>query len=433
MESTGKLKSLFSPENFKLLGIIFGVLAIVTGIVVGTYYALKVQSVTATESNISRIRQSQILTLEDQYNLRYSSITDIKWSNVPSNQQLLINLSMVGCRSFGYLGPFIDGVYDEDNGVLTALRTGARLFILDINIDPQTGDPALMYRNAAGYVKSLNIGSIKKIGKSLAGRAFSSMSSASPPAINYTPIILVLYFQETPDIVKQSAKYIKFLSKVAVELQDLSPFILGQTAQGDFRRQGLDTQLFFQPWQLFRNKVILLTNVDTSPMRNPSTYGVSSLSTSQDLDLMVNARMYCQETGVSFGATTVASKASVPAVIITQPSYFLTTPPNQVTQAIDTTKKCFTITMDPNPEIVYTKSDITSLITEYGVHCVPFVYFMKPEQLTPFIGTAAPFHNAALIVKPLPLRFVPPEDIVLQNPSQKTNTQGGFVKINSYS
>ena len=72
---------------------------------------------------------------------------------------------MVGCRSLGYLGPFIDGVYDEDNGILTALRTGARLFILDINIDPQTGDPALMYRNAAGYVKSLNIGSIKKIGK----------------------------------------------------------------------------------------------------------------------------------------------------------------------------------------------------------------------------------------------------------------------------
>jgi hypothetical protein len=168
-------------------------------------------------------------------------------------------------------------------------------------------------------------------------------------------------------------------------------------------------------------------------MRNPSTYGVHNLSPSQDLDLMVNARMYTQETGVSFGATTSATKASVPAVIITQPSYFLTTPPNQVAQAIDTTKKCFTICMDPNPETVYAKADIASLITEYGVHCVPFVYFMKLEELAPFISTGAPFDGAGLIVKSQPLRFIPPEDIVLQNPSPQTNTEGGFVKINSYS
>ena len=426
-------KSLFSASNLKLAGIVLGILAIITAIATGIYYAIAIQSVTARPPNISRIASSQVLILQDQYSNRYSSIKDLKWTNVPDKEQLLINVSMVGCRTLGYLGPFVDGVYDEDNGVSTALRTGARLFILDINIDAKTGDPVLMYRNGAGYVKSLNMGSIKNIAKSLAGRAFSNFSSASPGSISYTPIILVLYFQETPDLVKESVKYIKFLSQVALQLQDLTPYLLGQTAQGDFRRQALDTQLFFQPWQLFRNKLILLTNVDTSPMRNPSTYGVHHLTTREDLDLMVNARMYTQETGVSFGATTSANKASVPAVIITQPSYFLTTPPNQVTQAIDTTKKCFTICMDPNPETVYAKSDVTSLITEYGVHCVPFVYFMTNEQLAPFISTAAPFDGSALIVKTQPLRFVPPDDIVVQNPSPQTNTQGGFMQIQSYS
>ena len=408
-------------------------IVIIGGIVYGIVYASQRYSVLATPSNIQRIIDAQSLILSNQYqhisnNMQAASKL---WSGVPTNQQLLINMNMTGVRLSGYLGPFVDGVFAEDKAVSTALMTGARVFFIDIDVDGVTGKPTLLYRDKTQYVKSLNNGSVKKVAKAIKDRAFSMYSSSVPIDVRGSPMIVVLYFHSTPDVVQKPKEYINFLIQVSKEIQDIQPNLLAQTAQGDFRRQTMDTQLFFQPMATFKNKIILLCNVDTSILRNSRDYGVPDLGPGGDLDLLVNARLYSQQSGSSFGATSVVKGTNPPAAIITTADYFINMPPENRSEAILLTKKCFTITMNPDPTVVTDKPTLDKIISNYGVHCAPFVHFMDMKDLAPYLAIGNLYEKSSVLAKPQQLRFVPPTDITTQVPNSNMNTQGGFIKLST--
>lgn len=408
-------------------------IVIIGGIVYGIVYASQRYSVLATPSNIQRIIDAQSLILSNQYqhisnNMQAASKL---WSGVPTNQQLLINMNMTGVRLSGYLGPFVDGVFAEDKAVSTALMTGARVFFIDIDVDGVTGKPTLLYRDKTQYVKSLNNGSVKKVAKAINDRAFSMYSSSVPIDVRGSPMIVVLYFHSTPDVVQKPKEYINFLIQVSKEIQDIQPNLLAQTAQGDFRRQTMDTQLFFQPMATFKNKIILLCNVDTSILRNSRDYGVPDLGPGGDLDLLVNARLYSQQSGSSFGATSVVKGTNPPAAIITTADYFINMPPENRSEAILLTKKCFTITMNPDPTVVTDKPTLDKIISNYGVHCAPFVHFMDMKDLAPYLAIGNLYEKSSVLAKPQQLRFVPPTDIITQVPNSNMNTQGGFIKLST--
>jgi hypothetical protein len=425
------LASNYSP--YLIIFIVFLIICAIAGVIYGIVYAAQQNSLLANPSNIQRIIDSQSLVVKAQYNIYTSNLQAASklWSNVPENQKLLINMNMVGVRLAGYLGPFLNGVFSEDTAVSTALMTGARVIFIDIDVDSVTNKPTLVYRDVNGFIKSLNKGTIKKVAKAISDRAFSSYSSSVPRDLQGLPMIVVLYFHKTPDIVQKPNEYINFLIQVSKELQDIQPNLLAQTAQGDFRRQGLDTQLFFQPMKTYKNKIILLCNVDTTILRNAGDYGVPDLGPGGDLDLLVNARLYSQQSGTSFGATSVVKGTSPPAAILTQPDYFINMPPENRSEAILLTKKCFTITMNSDEAIVTTKPILDTLIGSYGVHCAPLVHFMDMANLSPYFGIGNLYEKSPVLAKSQQLRFVPPEPIVTQVPNSNMNTQGGFIRLSN--
>ena len=431
MTQVRALASNYSP--YLIFFIVLVIIGAIIGIIYAIIYASQQYSVLANPSNIQRIIDSQGILIKSQYNIYFNNLQAAAklWKDIPANQQLLINMNMTGVRLAGYLGPFINGAFSEDSAVSTALMTGARVIFIDIDVDSVTGKPTLVYRDTNGYIRSLNKGSIKNVAKAINDRGFSSYSSSVPIDVRGLPMVVVLYFHATPDIVQKPKEYINFLIQVSKELQPIQPNLLAQTAQGDFRRQALDTQMFFQPMKTYKNKIILLCNVDTTILRNSGDYGVPDLGPGGDLDLLVNARLYSQQSGTSFGATSVVKGTSPPAAVLTQPDYFINMPPENRSEAIQLTKKCFTITMNSDSTIVTDKPTLDTLIGNYGVHCAPFVHFMDMASLAPYFAVGNLYEKSSVLAKSQQLRFVPPEPIVTQVPNSNTNTQGGFIMLSN--
>lgn len=430
MHIVDKIKSVFTSY---ITIIILAIIGVVIAITYTMIHLFKISRSVSTQDNIARIAQSQNSSLIEQYSFIYnnSQAASKLWSGIAVKEQILINMNMTGIRLGGYLGPFKDGVFSADEAINTGLRTGARVLFIDIEYNKKTSKPELVYRDGEGYIRSLNSITVKQVAKSISDRGFSIHSDSVPVNVRDLPLVIVLYFHSTPDIVKKPIEYITFLSDVSKDLQIIQPYILAQTPQGDFRRQNMDTQLFFQPMSVFKEKIILLCNVDTTPMRNPGNYGAPNFGPTGDLDLLVNARLYSQESGTSFGCCSAVKGTSQPAVIITKPDYFLKMPPENRAEAILLTKKCFTITMHPDESVVTKVEDLNSLITDYGVNCVPFVHFMDRMSLIPYFGIGALYERTPVLPKTQPLRFVIPDPIITKVPTQAMNTKGGFITLSN--
>jgi hypothetical protein len=415
-----------NPSNVKGIGfLILGIIILIVGI----QYILKLGYKLATPANIHRIGNDQAVALTSKYTVQSSKRTvEGLWDKVPAEEQLLINTNFAGVRLGGYIGPFTDGVFDEVKGVMTALMTGARFMSLDISVDKESGNPVLMYRNARGYRVNLNNGSLAKVAKTLAENVFRGSSEGTPFNCEDSPFILFLSFQDLPDDGKKPASVIKYYGKVAKALQPLVPLLLAQTAQGDFRRQALESQICFQPWSVINRKIILLTNVDTSSMRQPDKYGVYAMNATEDLDLLVNGRVYRTEEGIqNFGLTVVPTSTVKPSFCLTTPGYFLNTPPDRKAEAILMTKSRMCIIMNESAEKPLANESIGSLLNDYGVNCIPYVHFADGVS-DAWVGEGAPYEKTVMVAKAEGLRFSPPKQIALLEPSPKTNSLGGMVQ-----
>jgi len=418
--------SLFGLNIYGILLVAF--ILILIGVIAS--YVTRTSAVLATPENIKRITDVQVGLLNQRYMGVYLKKTGIQSaiSKLPSvDQQLLINTTVLSTRLSGYLGPFIDGVFDVDNAVRLALTSGSRLMILEIG--DYKGDPVLTYRDVNGYIRSLNKGMIADFAKSIAARAFNANSDSIPPAVANDPFFVALYFKKTPSLFSSPQEYIKYLGKVAEELQPLVPVLFSSspTPQGDFRRQAQESQLFFNPLSIFMGKCVILCNVDTSVFRNLQNYNMTSVASSQDLDLMVHCRLYSRESPSNLGATSGPSSSVTPSAVITSVQYWLNTSPDYIADAVSSTKKAFTIVMNPDSTSQFDAKTIDTLLNTYGVNSIPFILFNDTTQTDLWLGPKAPYGGASWTVKPQPLRFIPPKPITVLKQSPQANSGGGAV------
>jgi hypothetical protein len=420
-----------NPQIVQYLKLFLAIALVITGISLAIY-AFKKRRALATPENINMVQNTQLA----QLNARWGGITqgntglNVAGGNIPSDQRLLINTSVFGTRLVGYLGPYSSGVFDEDSATRLALSTGARCLVLEIDHEQGAAEPLLIYRDAWGFKQSLNTGSLLKVAKSIAGRAFSPSNDSVPPAIASDPLFVILYFARTPNPATAPRDYIRFLGKVAEQLQPLAALGLGQTPQGDFRRQALESQMFFMPTQIFSKRIILMTNADTTPFRSLGPLGLAGeIGARQDLDLLVHARLYSRESPSGLGITSGPTSSTRPAAVITTPQYWLTTPPDRLADAVANTKQAWTLIMTPTADALdIDAAKLKKLLEMYGVHCVPISIFDTPQVTDVFTGRGSgPYNKTTWVYKPDLIRFIPPKPIVIQKANPLTNAGGGAI------
>lgn len=322
---------------------------------------------------------------------------------LPDNMSLLLNYNLIGCRLSGYLDPLQDGVFAEEDAVRLALNAGCRLFILEISNDTN-GNPALVARDSTGIKRSLNNGSINKVCTALTGAEKGS-----------DPIIVVLYFNNTPNKTTEPEKYLMFLSQVARALEPLNTTHIGLTSVGDFTRQKKASELFTFAPEFYKQKTIILCNADTSPFRNPGQLGVTrKFLPAEDLDFLVHARI-SKPDGVGIMGVTETVPGS--KIQIVDESYLLLTPPDKVASAVDMIRNTFTIVMKRDPNYNPSKDVSKILFETYGVNCTPVC--MNTLAVNKSNSTYTP--------KNQPLRFIKPAPIVPTVPNRKLDANGGSV------
>jgi hypothetical protein len=415
-------------------GLMIGVVILM--IVIGVSLLMNVwtkSGETSTPDNISRIKDKQIIDLTN----RWTGITAGKKglqeavSNIPTDQQLLINTSVFATRLTGYLGPFSAGVFDGDAATRFALASGARCLVLEIGRYENGLEPKLLYRDQFGVKLSLNDGSIQSVAKSIAGRAFNATNEGAPSSVADDPLFLVLYVTSAPDQATQPREYIRFLGSIARELQPIRDMIVGMTPQGDFRGQKLEGELFFKHRSVFSRKIITLCNADTSGFRRLDALGLKGeISDAQNLDTLVNVRLVSPTSQSGFGVTSTTTGNTSPAAYITSPDYWLNTPPDRLADTQSRTKRIWTLCMTPvsTPTDTINSEQLKKLLQIYGVHAIPITLFDNPSRTDIFSGRGAPYNQTAWIVKPNLIRYIPPKPIAIQKPSPKTNSGGGFIQ-----
>lgn len=412
----------------KFLGFIF--------IAIGLYFLIKwiVRNIyeRSTPKNIQMIRSKQYDILAARWSGLMSRRQGLgpAMMTIPQEQRLLINTSVFATRVGGYLGPYSSGVFAEDNAIQLALSAGSRCLVLEIDYVDNNYAPVLVYRDGWGLKQSLNTGDLNQIARSIAARAFTPANDSAPASVASDPLIVVLYFVRAPSQTNKPKDYIKFLAATAEKLAPLRDYLAGATPQGDFRRQALESQLFFQPFQVFNSRILLLTNADTSGFRRLEAYGLKGQYTgAQDLDFMVHCRLYSRESPTPFGISMAPGTSTRPAAVITTPGYWLMTPPDRQKDAYESNKQAWTLCMPPvATETSQPKAeDITRLIKSYGVHAVPLCLFDKKEITDRWTGEKAPFERSLWPIKEELLRYIPPKPIAIQKPYPESNSGGGAV------
>lgn len=403
-------------NNKMTIGLV--VLGLVLLALVITYIVFMSRVKLATPDTIRTVATQRIAVLNQQIEPTANSVQSISsvGTTLSDAEQLLINYSPKACRLAGFLWPLQDGVFSESDAVRLALDTGARFFTLEISaLETDPTRPRLVARDVAGYKRSLNDGSISATIKALASKAF-----APGYAQSQDPLIIFLYFHDSPNPGTDAAGYLTYLSTVAKALKPLVPYHLGQTTVGDFTRQKMASQLFFFSPDFYSGKVILLTNADTSGFRNPASIGVKrTFSPADDLDFWTHAQVFTKEGAVSLGITatagtgTATGAAANPSVIVCDQSYFTMTPSDQMATVVNLTRNTYTIVMEADP--TWIPSDQT-LLTTYGAQTTPVNVFDSSQ-------TSA----TGWTLKPEALRYQTPAPIVPTIPNPALNANGGSI------
>jgi hypothetical protein len=420
----------------KIGGILFIILVLI-GLGFLIKYILNKRSNLNTPGNIVAIKNSQVSALESRWlgkvQSRAGILRNFQETSTPKPQQLLINTAVFSTRLTGYLGPYDSGVFSEDNAVRIALNAGSRCLILEIDYEHGNYEPKLIYRDSWAIKRSVNTGSIKAVARSIAARAFSSANNGAPESVASDPLIVVLYFLRTPNISKDPIAYAKYLGAVAEQLEPIRELLLGQTPQGDFRRQALESQLFFTNHSVFNNKIIVINNADTKIFRNLSSIGLAGvLGPTQDLDYMTHVRLYGRESPSPFGVTGTSGDSVKPAAVVTSSAYWLNTPTDRAQGAVELTKGAWTLVMPPvsydtSSTAVDDKKKQDNLFKIYGVHSIPINIFEDAKTTDNFTAKGNVFNNTSWAAKPQLIQYVPSSPIPIQKPFPQANSGGGTI------
>lgn len=406
---------------------------LVLAIVVGSIYAIvKAKRTASTPDNIATILDQQLSIFQAKFSKEFkdrkSLAVAIREQAITDREACLINFQPLTVVHPGFLGPVRDGVYDEQEGVLAALRMGSRCFVLPIDYHdretlpaafPAPNTPCLLYRDTGDTIRSINGGSIAKVAQAIADGAWSDLVNQ-----RNDPFILILYFVRTPK--ENTKEYLDFLSQVAKDLAPLSPYLLGQTPDGVYNRQARQNQLLYANLASMEKKLLIFCNVDTSGFRSSQTDFKHTYLTKEDLDYWVHLRLYKQNRETLVGATSVPEQGGMIRGIIDTPDYYITMPEDVTTQraAVNGTKEKFWITLSPagaNPEV----TTVTKCLDTYGVQAIPLLLVDYTAEVQALMAK----WKYAWKAKPKAIRYVRPEAQIIPPQSPRADARGGALTV----
>lgn len=186
---------------------------------------------------------------------------------LPTNQSFLVNI----CPLTGYLGGYLGQPEKLMNAQLyleLAFKAGIRSFVLPISTYvnkskeppdwPYSGDPAIVCRDTADIIISENGLSIDDFVSALLQNRWISGFGSEP---------IFLWLEDTiSDVDRKKINYATFMKQIAKSLSPLDSLRLTTVGSygsvvGGQQQQALLTQI---PLSTFNDKVIILTNFDTS-------------------------------------------------------------------------------------------------------------------------------------------------------------------------
>lgn len=294
----------------------------------------------------------------------------------PKPTTSLVNVQAVSVKQTAYVGPNENGgTFDTTLGVQSALNTGVRIFTLQIDyLDSQkdskkfdtVGVPTLLYRNKAGHLISSNGGNIAEVAKSLAAYAFNpSLASGSYPLIVY------LHFVKAPNLLREPEKYVKFLSKVAEDLEPLQEFML---KNGNYQRQNNETQIINMTTNFMEGKVVFFSNADTSIFRNVEKLGMTNIDQKYDLDYLVNVRVYSENSSDVLGVSALPMGGVIPNSVVVSLTRLTSLSESEKDTFALNGKRRFVFVLpsqDKNPSL----SEISDVVTKCGVNSLALNLF----------------------------------------------------------
>jgi len=177
-------------------------------------------------------------------------------------------------------------------------------------------------------------------------------------------------------------------------LAEIQSSILQGHQDMDFTRQQSEKILLHTPLQNLEDKIILMTNVDTSIFRNLGKLGFEAAPSNEDLDYFVSLRIYLENDNRPVGAT-MGSSDKIPYGLILPYKTLMGMNDSKKATLAEKGKTRFVIAM-PDPMDQPSQADITDLMTTTGVNIIPTNMFGQTLQdvkpaLTAWNST--PFYN----------------------------------------
>jgi len=357
--------------------------------------------------------------LQDRLRNFHDAVPD----DMPPEHQCFVNFYALGCRYPSYVGPAENGYINADGGVSTAVHTGCRVFVLDIDYIADCTEaatqyfPRLVVRDKQGRLVIKDSGNqplcnteaasnLKDVCDRLAMHAFQGTLSDDP-------LVLVLYFQRLPPGSASSKTVLDYYSHVAKALGSLRDRMLtNETEGGVFYRQKQENRLLVNPISTYAGRVLVFSNANTAGFRTLS-YPVE-----EDLDYMVHLRLGYTQT--KLGVTEQEAHFGVLQTI----EDFTVVPADRADDVIEQTKQKWTICLGQDPLAPVAVAQYQKVTGGFGVNCVPVSLF---DAGAPG-GVIAAFKGHGWMAKPLKLRYIKPPVVVPGVPNTTMDAKGGSLR-----
>jgi hypothetical protein len=364
------------------------------------------------DPNLKDILTAQIQRIDKKaYDGQKSFYSDLI-NKLSENERFLANLCPLTATIGGYLGPLSEGVFHPSYYLRKALRAGIRSFVLPISVYyddnkrppnwPKARNPAIVCRDTAGKVISLNGLTVEAFCKSL------MQFRAENPAQIEDPIFIYLDAVEgyIPDPVTQEKEYVEFTRQIARELAPLDSLrltVIGPygSAVGGRRQNDILVQV---PLDDLRNKIIISTNFDI-------TIGIKDAYESLRPRLYDYVNFYYQPmgaitetTGSALGAKAIhiedVKGSKVNWTEIARTSWVMTTLDH--------------VTTLPDTQLVDT-------VIKQGIQTVPIpFFFLENPELDKIL---AQWQGYSVRIKEPRARYTKPKPIVPARPSETLNAR----------
>ena len=372
-----------------------------------------------------------VVALADSRSNGRRDITDMLASAEapPSAEQCFVNFYSLGCRFSGYLGPFINGYFDTDVAVTSALKMGCRTFVLEIDYLDSCYDyfPRLVVRDVNGRIRSNPASSLPTCNSPTQSNILDVCKTLRAAAFGPTvqnpndPLVVVLYILRLPPRDKAgmaNTTLLTYLSNIAKCLTPLLDKTIDNIGTGGtFARQQQESLLLTNNISDYQGRVLFFCNADTSPFRAATGY-----SPTEDLDYIVNLRLAYKQSQLGCTSNKVANNFSL---LETAESYMML-PPDQIDSMRDETKLRWTICFAADPSKPVDQKTYDEITGDIGIHCVPIQIW--DTKTTNFMFDTDHFKVWSFTPKPSELRFKRPPVAVPQEQVVQANAHGGILR-----